>query len=211
MTGVPYDRRLRYDPPAAPADGIPAVALAGTPRDPGRWGLWGLVATEAALFAYLIAGYFYLGQANAAWPPAGPPELSIALPNTFILIASSGGAWWAERGARRGSRSALITGLVVTLLLGATFLTLQVVEYTHLRFTLRTDAYGSAFYAITGFHGAHVLAGLLAVAHTLLRAWAGHFRHGRHLAVSNTIVYWHFVDLVWLVVFTSLYLAPRWM
>ena len=214
MTGVPFDAGRPASTAAqgrpAPMDGVPPRSLTGTSRDFGSWGLWGLVATEAALFAYLISSYFYLKQANVGWPTAGAPELGIALPNTFILIASSGGAWWAERSVGRGSRDGLIVGLAVTLVLGATFLVLQGVEYSHADFTLRSHAYGSAFFTITGFHGAHVLVGLLAVGHTLLRALAGHFDRERHLAVTNTVLYWHFVDVVWLVVFTSLYLSPRW-
>ena len=193
-------------------DSVPPVRVAGTGGDVGIWGMWGLMATEGALFVYLITAYFYLQQSHTAWPPPphGVPELGIALPNTIILLLSSVAAWYGERGARRGSRTALISGLGTAVALGLIFLVLQGVEYSQQGFTLRTDAYGSAFFTITGFHGAHVFAGVLALSHSLLRAFLGHFGEGRYLAVTNTVRYWHLVDAVWLVVFTSLYLSPRW-
>ena len=208
MTSVPYDRhdaRTR-----GPTDVEHPGTVAGTRHDIGRWGLWGLIATEGALFAYLLASYFYLRQGHVSWPPSGDPELRIALPNTVILLASSGAAWWADRSAKRGSRAGLVLGLAGTMLLGTIFLVLQGVEYSRASTTLQTDAYSSAFFTVTSFHGAHVLVGLLVLGHTLLRALAGHFRAERHEAVTNSTLYWHFVDVVWLFVFTSLYLTPRW-
>ncbi|HSB53064.1 MAG TPA: cytochrome c oxidase subunit 3 [Gemmatimonadales bacterium] len=179
-------------------------------RAPGSWGMVFLIATEAALFAYLLFSYFYLGSlARGAWPPTGEPELRLALPNTLILLLSSGTIWWAEAGIRRGRQGRLRLGLLLTFVLGAVFLSIQVAEYGHLDFSPRTDAYGSLFYTITGFHGAHVVVGLLMLLVVQLRAWLGHFGPGHHLAVTNTAWYWHFVDVVWLAVFTSLYLSPR--
>lgn len=100
-------------------------------------------------------------------------------------------------------------GLLVTLVLGVVFLRIQLHEYQRNHFTPQTDAYGSLFYTITGFHGAHVAVGLLMIAVIQIRAWLGHFGVRRHEAVSNVALYWHFVDIVWLAVFTSLYLSPR--
>jgi heme/copper-type cytochrome/quinol oxidase subunit 3 len=153
--------------------------------DVGRWGLLTLVATEGALFAYLLASYFYVGALHGTWPPAAAPALTIAVPNTAILLASSGTVWWAERGGRAGSERRLRLGLVLTLLLGALFLVLQGVEFSRAHVTPRTDAYGSLFFAITGMHAVHVAVGLLILLHTTARAFAGHFRHGRGQAVGN--------------------------
>ena len=179
-------------------------------RAPAWWGVVFLIATEASLFAYLLFSYFYLGSiARGAWPPPGPPELRLALPNTFVLLASSGTMWWAESGIRRGSQGRLRAGLLITTVLGAAFLTVQMIEYHNSDFGPRTDAYGSLFYTITGFHGAHVAVGLLMLLVVMVRAWLGHFTEGLHLAITNTAWYWHFVDAVWLAVFTSLYLSPR--
>ena len=148
-------------------------------------------------------------MARAAWPPGGPPSLRLALPNTLVLLSSSATMWWAESGIRADARIRLNRGLLATLVLGATFLSVQGFEYFQLPFTPRTDAHGSLFYVIAGFHSAHVLVGLLMIAVVLVRAWLGHFRAGQHLAVTNTAWYWHFVDVVWLAVFTTLYLSPR--
>ena len=168
-----------------------------------------LLATEAALFSYLLASYFYVGVQHPSWPTSGPPPLALVAPNTVLLVASSGAAWWADRSAKRGNRGGLMFGLALTIVMGAVFLSVQGLEWSRAEFRPQTDAYGSLFFVITGFHGAHVFAGLLALAHTLLRAATGAFAPGRTLAVNNTVLYWHFVDVVWLVVFTSLYLAPR--
>jgi heme/copper-type cytochrome/quinol oxidase subunit 3 len=178
-------------------------------RNPGWWAMVLIVVTEAMLFAYLLFAYFYLGSmANTPWPPGGPPALKLVVPNTIILLASSGTMWWGESGIRAGSQMRLRLGLLVTLLLGAAFLVIQGIEYSKKDFGLQSNAYGSLFFTITGFHGAHVFVGLLFNIFVQIRAWLGHFSAKRHLAVTNAAMYWHFVDAVWLVVFTSLYLAP---
>lgn len=180
------------------------------PSATGAWGMILLIATEAALFIYLLFSYFYLGSmARGAWPPSGTPELKLALPNTLILLTSSGTMWWAESGIRAGKQGRLRIGLLVTLALGIVFLAIQLVEYKGRPFSPQTGAYGSLFYTITGFHGAHVALGLLMLLFVSWRALLGHFSGERHLAVTNVSWYWHFVDLVWLAVFTSLYLSPR--
>ena len=179
-------------------------------RSPGRLGMALVVATEATFFAFLLFSYFYLASmARGAWPPSGAPDLKLALPNTIILIVSSGTIWWAESGIKKGKQGQLRLGLAVTLVLGIIFLVLQALEYSHKTFTPATDAYGSLFFTITGFHGAHVLAGLLMNVVIQIWAWLGQFTARRHLAVSNVVMYWHFVDVVWIVVFVSLYLTPR--
>ncbi len=180
-------------------------------RSPGWWGMVLVITTEAGFFAYFLFGYFYLASmSRGPWPPNGPPSLRLALPNTVILLVSSVAMWFGESGIRRGLQWRLRTGLAVTCALGIVFLSLQRLEYSRATFTPATDAYGSLFFTITAFHGAHVAAGLLMNAVVQVRAWAGHFTEQRHLAVSNIAMYWHFVDAVWLVVFLSLYLSPRW-
>jgi heme/copper-type cytochrome/quinol oxidase subunit 3 len=188
----------------------PVLAGSSPVRPPGRWAMILAAATEASFFAYLLFSYFYLASmAREPWPPDGPLKLHLSLPNTILLVASSITAQWAEHSARRGKRASVLTGLIVTILLGSIFLVIQGVEYSEQKFRPTTDAYGSLFFTITGFHGAHVFVGLLMLAVVSIRAAMGHFRPGRHLAVSNVVLYWHFVDVVWLAVFTSLYLSPR--
>jgi heme/copper-type cytochrome/quinol oxidase subunit 3 len=100
-------------------------------------------------------------------------------------------------------------GVGAAVALGILFLALQAVEYGREHASATHDAYGSLFYTITGFHGAHVLVGLVMLVVVLVRALKGHFAAGRHEAVSNAALYWHFVDAVWLAVFTSLYVTPH--
>jgi len=178
-------------------------------RPPAWWGMICLVATEAALFFFLLYSYFYMATHSSVWPPEGPPDLKLALPNTALLLASSATMWWAESGIRAGRSARLRIGLVITIVLGAVFAAVQGLEWSQKPFGPATDAYGSLFFTITGFHGAHVIVGLIILAYILLRASLGHFTAERHLAVSTAAIYWHFVDVVWLFVFTSLFLTPR--
>lgn len=180
------------------------------PRASGWYGMLLLIATEAALFIYLLFSYFYLGsQAPGPWPPSGPPELGIAVANTLILLASSVTAWWGQRGIERGAAGRLLIGLVLSFALGAVFVGVQVHEWLSKGFTPATDAYGSLYFTITGLHIAHVAAGLLILACLILWTAMGRFSAERHVHVTVGVVYWHFVDAVWLVVFASLFLTPR--
>lgn len=204
MTSVPLTRvpddRLLPEPPKAT-------------HEIGWWGMAIACATEGAFFAYLIASYFYLGVRNPAWPPAGIDKPTLLLPSimTAVLVSSSVCVYWGERGIMRGEQWRLRAGLGGGIVLGLTFLALQWREYHEkLRhFVPQTHAYASTFFTTTGFHGAHVAFGLLLLLFTLLRAALGHFDAHYHLGVKTASLYWHFVDGVWLVIFTSLYLSPR--
>lgn len=176
----------------------------------GWWGMWGVIATEGALFAYLLFSYFYIAaQAPAPWPTGGAPKLGTASLGTLVLVAASVTVWWGERGIMRGRAGQLRIGLAATLALGLLFLGLQWREWSNKPFTLTQDAYGSLFFTITGFHMAHVAAGLLML--TVLLAWSllGYFDQRRHSALSIGAIYWHFVTVVWLAVFSALYLLPH--
>jgi heme/copper-type cytochrome/quinol oxidase subunit 3 len=178
-------------------------------RSPGFWGMMLLIATEGALFAYLLFSYFYLGSmAQGPWPPEGPPSLKLVVANTLLLLISSVTMYWAESGIRRGNGGRLRLGSLLTLALGVIFLVIQGIEYSNKHITITTHAYGSLFFTITGFHGAHVAAGLIMVAVISVRSFLGHFNTEHHDAVTNVSWYWHFVDVIWLTVFTSLYLSP---
>lgn len=176
----------------------------------GWWGMWGVLATEAALFAYLLFSYFYIAaQANGSWPDGGPPRLHLAIPGTLILLAASGTVWWGERGIMHGRPGQLRLGLAATLVLGAIFLGLQLKEWHDKPFQLSKNAYSSLFFTITGLHMAHVVFGLVMLA--LLLAWSlmGYFDQRRHSALSIGALYWHFVTVVWIAVFSALYVAPH--
>ena len=178
--------------------------------NPGWWVMVLVITTEAMLFAYFLFAYYYVGSMTVGpYPSDGPPDLKLSLPNTVILIVSSITMWWAERGIRVGNQMRLRLGMLVTLILGIIFLVIQGIEYSHKSFAPQTNAYGGLFFTITGFHGAHVFVGLLMNVVVQIWAWRGWFDADRHLAVTNAAMYWHFVDAVWLVVFFSLYITPR--
>ena len=173
----------------------------------------GLIATEATLFATLLVSYFYLRfQSTPEWPPDGieAPTLGLPLVMTVLLLGSSIPMHWAEGGIKKGATLRLKVGLGVAFLMGAAFLVLMGIEYAERlhEVTPRTNAYGSIFYATTGFHGTHVLVGLLMNLWLQVRAWMGHFSKERHSHVQNVTLYWHFVDVVWIFVLASLYLSP---
>lgn len=177
----------------------------------GWWGVLSLIATEGMLFALLLFGNFYLRATNDRWPLGGiaDPELAKSGVRTVVLLASTVPAVVAERSARRGRRGLAVAGLVLTILMGSAFLAGHVDEYLTLwkDFDPSTNAYGSVFYTITGFHALHVLVGLLALTFLVWRLLLGHYRDGHSEPVDNGILYWHFVDVVWVFVYSSLYLS----
>jgi cytochrome c oxidase subunit III len=182
---------------------------------PAYWGMWMLIATEAMLFASLIAAYFFVRfQSGPVWPPDGIaiPELSLPLVMSAILWSSSIPVHVADRAVRAGDQGRLRLGLAGGFVLGAIFLGIMLlIEYPEKleEFTPTTNAYGSLFFTITGFHGAHVAIGLLFSAWTQVRAWKGAFSSDRHLTVHFFTLYWHFVDAVWLFVLATIYLSPN--
>ncbi len=181
----------------------------------GWWGMVWLIATEATLFAVLITSYFYLRfQSGPIWPPDGIPAPTLGLPLVMsaLLLSSSLPVHLAERAIKRNDQRLLRAGLFAGFLLGAVFIVLTLgVEYPEkLReFTPRTNAYGSLFFTLTGFHATHVIIGLLMSAWTQWRAWAGAFDSRRHVTVQLFTMYWHFVDVVWLFVLATIYLSPH--
>jgi len=168
-----------------------------------------LIATEGSLFAYLLFSYGYFAvQHGKAWLPEQHPSLTFSLPGTIILIASSGTAWWSERSLKRGIRAQHLAALAATIGLGVIFLVVQVFEWKSKHFTLTSSAYGSLFFTITGFHMLHVIVGVIVLCVVFAWSWAGCFNPRRHLHVTISSAYWHFVDVVWLVVFSTFYISP---
>lgn len=186
------------------------VHLAGL-ASPATWGLLLVILTEGIFFSLLFVSYFYLRNQAEAWPLGDikPPELLVPSINTVILLSSSLPMFWAEWGIRNGKQGVLRAGLAMSFILGISFLSLQGYEYSTLEFKASENAYASIFYTIITFHATHVFAGLLLMAFTQLRAWAGHFDPERHLAVQNVAWYWHFVDAVWIFIFSFVYISPQ--
>ncbi len=172
-------------------------------------GLLCLIATEGSLFAYLLFSYAYaVSQHGTGFLPTLHPSLKYSLPGTIVLLSSSFFVWWGERGVQAGRRLQLLAGLGGAVLLGAAFLVIQMFEWRAKYFSLTSRAYGSFFFTITGFHMAHVIAGVIALSVVFGWSLAGQFSQRRHLHVTVVAFYWHFVDAVWLFVFSAFYIAP---
>lgn len=175
------------------------------------------IVSEAVMFGAFFAQYFYNRILSDGWPNrAGlPPDFdrvpAFPLPVilTVILVASGFSAHWAQSAIRRNDRDAFQGWLIVTILLGLSFLAGQAYEYTNLivneHFNITSGIYGSVFFSLTGLHGFHVTVGVLALVGVLIRAFMGHFSARSHFGVEGSVLYWHFVDVVWLVLYVTLY------
>ncbi|HSH23626.1 MAG TPA: cytochrome c oxidase subunit 3 [Acidimicrobiales bacterium] len=175
----------------------------------GWWGMVVLIMTEAMIFAGLLGSYFFVRAISPTWPldHIEPPELARISLFTVVLLGSSVPIFWAESGIRKGNQRRLRIGLLLSFLLGASFMVNLAFEYEELHFGLRDNAYASLYYAITGLHGLHVFVGLLMNLIVQIKAWQGKFSASRHLTVEIFGLYWHFVDVVWIFVFSSLYVS----
>jgi cytochrome c oxidase subunit III len=166
------------------------------------------IISEVMLFGAFFTAYFFIRVVGEAQWPAEGEHLPVAIAgvNTAILISSSFTMHWALEGARNGNRRALRAGLVTTVGLGLTFLTIQINEYVHIGFSPADNAQGSIFYGLTGLHGAHVFVGLTLLTFATVRAFRGHFSIKEHRGVEVPGIYWHFVDVMWIVVYTTIYI-----
>jgi cytochrome c oxidase subunit III len=169
------------------------------------------IVSEVMLFGSFFAAYFFIRvvASSGPWPPEGIElPVGVAGVNTMILVSSSFTVHWALESIRRANRRGMIMGLAATWLLGFTFLFIQFNEYIHIGFSGRDNAFGSIFYGLTGLHGAHVTVGLILLAFANIRAWRGHFtpEPKEHLGVEVAGIYWHFVDVMWIIVFTTVYI-----
>lgn len=167
------------------------------------------IISEVMLFGAFFTAYFFIRVvADTGWFPLDGKELPkvIAGVNTAVLISSSFTMHWALEGARRGNRRAMRVGLLTTALLGLTFLSVQINEYVHIGFAPSDNAQGTIFYGLTGLHGAHVFVGLTLLTFATTRAFRGHFSPKEHRGVEVPGIYWHFVDVMWIVVYSTIYL-----
>ena len=171
------------------------------------------IGSELMFFAGLFAAYFNARAAAPAWPPVGVDFINaVPLPLivTGILITSSLTMQIAVWRIRKGDRRGMNRALTLTLILGIVFLFLQLYDYNELvtehGFGINSGVYGTLFYTLTGFHGAHVFGGVVGMTVILLRGVAGQFSARHHVAVEAVSAYWHFVDVVWIGLFTTIYL-----
>jgi cytochrome c oxidase subunit III len=165
------------------------------------------IISEVMLFGAFFTAYFFIRVVGEADWPARGEELPVAIAgvNTAILLSSSFTMHWALEGARNENRRALKVGILTTFLLGLTFLTIQVNEYIHLGFSPADNAQGTIFYGLTGLHGAHVFIGLTLLLFATIRAFRGHYSAKEHRGVEVPGIYWHFVDIMWIFVFSTIY------
>jgi cytochrome c oxidase subunit III len=166
------------------------------------------IISEVMVFGAFFTAYFFIRVvAGDPWPAEGTelPKL-IAGVNTAILLSSSFTMHWALESVKSDNRLGLQAGMFTTFLLGATFLFIQINEYVHVGFSPQDSAQGTIFYSLTGLHGAHVFIGLTLLAMVTVRAFRGHFSSAEHHGVEVPGIYWHFVDIMWVIVFTTVYI-----
>jgi cytochrome c oxidase subunit 3 len=165
------------------------------------------IISEAMLFGSFFTAYFFIRiVGNEAWPPEPFHfPVSIALMNTIILVSSSFTMHWSLHSIKHGRRTGLKVGLVITFLMGALFLSTQINEYFKAGFSIHDGSFASVFYGLTGLHGLHVFVGLTLLAMMATRAFRGHFSPEAHMGVECAGIYWHFVDVMWIIVFTTVY------
>jgi cytochrome c oxidase subunit 3 len=166
------------------------------------------IISEAMLFGSFFTAYFFVRVVqNEPWPP-DPFEFPVlvASMNTAILVSSSFTVHYALHSIKKGNRLGMQVGLVVTFLLGAMFLLTQVNEYVKAGFSISDGAFASVFYGLTGLHGLHVFVGLTLLLIMIVRAYRGHFSPQAHMGVECAGIYWHFVDVMWIIVWSTVYL-----
>jgi len=180
------------------------------PLSTGRWGVWTLIVTEASLFGYLILSYAVLGlQSPSRWPVDGPPDLTWPIVNTVLLVSSSVFVGFCEQRLKHNKRVPALGLLAVAIVLGIAFVSIQLHEWAGKPYDLRSHTYGSLFFTITGFHMAHVVVGVVSLSFVWLWIAMRRVNQARREILSIAALYWHFVDVVWLVIFSLLYGLPH--
>lgn len=171
------------------------------------------IVSEALFFLAIFWAYFHSAlsptpELGAQWPPKGIESINafeLPLLNTMLLLASGVTVTYAHHSLIRGNRNGALFGEIFTIILASVFTLFQVVEYTYSSFTITDGVYGSTFYFGTGFHGLHVIIGTIFLLVGFWRLLAYHFTENHHLGLEAGILYWHFVDVVWLFLFLSVY------
>jgi cytochrome c oxidase subunit 3 len=166
------------------------------------------IISEVMVFGAFFTAYFFIRVAKGSpWPAPGDTlPVEVAGVNTAILVSSSFTIHWAQTSIKKGNRFGLKAGMLTTLLLGCTFLFIQINEYANIGFAPQDNAQATVFYSLTGLHGAHVFIGLCLLMIVTIRAFRGHYTPQEHRGVEVPGIYWHFVDIMWLVVFSTVYI-----
>jgi cytochrome c oxidase subunit 3 len=176
--------------------------------EPSLLGMLLFIISEVMVFGSFFTAYFFIRVAKGApWPAPGTHlPVAVAGVNTAILVSSSFTIHWAQHSIKNGNRLGLKAGMVTTFLLGCTFLFIQLNEYANIGFAPQDNAQSTVFYSLTGLHGAHVFIGLVLLLIVTIRAFRGHFSPEQHRGMEVPGIYWHFVDAMWLVVYTTVYI-----
>nr|YP_003331372.1 cytochrome c oxidase subunit III [Apatides fortis]ACM45055.1 cytochrome c oxidase subunit III [Apatides fortis] len=178
-----------------------------------RWGMILFIVSEVFFFISFFWGFFHSSLSPAIelgmnWPPKGITPfnpLQIPLLNTLILLTSGLSVTWAHHSLMENNYNQALQGLAITIILGLYFTALQAYEYVEAPFTIADAVYGSSFFMATGFHGLHVIIGTTFLAVCLLRHIYNHFSSTHHFGFEAAAWYWHFVDVVWLFLYLSIY------
>src|SRR5215207_1976133 len=186
----------------------PPAAHRSSRVEPQLLGMLLFIISEVMIFGAFFTAYFFIRVVQGDEWPASGTELPVAIAgmNTAILLSSSLTMHWAQTSIKNGNRFGLKAGMLLTALLGATFLTIQLNEYVHIGFSPQDFAQGTIFYGLTGLHGAHVFIGLTLLVMVTVRAFRGHFSPEHHHGVEVPGIYWHFVDVMWVIVYTTIYI-----
>ena len=176
--------------------------------EPQLLGMMLFIISEIMVFGGFFTAYFFIRVAQGnPWPAPGTKlPVGVAGMNTAILVSSSFTIHWAETCIKKGNRFGFKAGMLLTFLLGCTFLFIQINEYANIGFAPQDGAQQTVFFSLTGLHGAHVLIGLLLLLFVTVRAFRGHYSPEEHRGVNVPGIYWHFVDIMWLVVYTTVYI-----
>lgn len=202
------------DPSQMAVDPTTAVATVATIDHPEEhadlrvWGLLTFLISESLMFGGFFATYLYLRGGAAQWPPEGT-EVELLLPtiNTIILVSSSFVAHIGNKAIKQNDVKGLRLWYLVTAAMGAVFLLGQAYEYLTLGYGLTTNIFANCFYLMTGFHGLHVLIGVLLILGVVWRSRrTDHYSATKHTGVEMAEIYWHFVDIIWIILFTLLYI-----
>ncbi|MGP1371790.1 MAG: cytochrome c oxidase subunit 3 [Almyronema sp.] len=187
----------------------PAIANA-TPAhaDLRVWGLLTFLASESLMFGGFFAAFLFYRGLAPEWPPADTAvELLLPTLNTVVLVSSSFVIHQGDSAIKQNNVQGLRLWYALTALMGAVFLAGQAYEYVTLGYGLRTNLFANCFYLMTGFHGLHVLIGILLILGVLWRSRrSGHYSETHHTGVAMAEIYWHFVDIIWIILFSLIYL-----
>jgi cytochrome c oxidase subunit 3 len=195
--GAEHEHEHHGPPPANQSSRVEAQFL----------GMLLFIISEVMLFGAFFTAYFFIRVVNHdTWPAHGTKlPVAVAGVNTAILLSSSLTMHWSLVSAKNENRFGMRAGLFSTFMLGVTFLTVQINEYVHIGFAPHDHAQGTIFYGLTGLHGAHVFVGLTLLSFATIRAFRGHFSAKEHRGVEVPGIYWHFVDVMWVIVYTTIY------